>query len=172
VTRRRSQADEAGRGDHRRGHRPGGLRGDVAADDASDPTYIVDGIVHYCVTNMPGAVGRTSTYALCNVTFPYVICIKEKSPTKPSPKPSVWNVRSQRQSRSLLSFARRKDDGRGSGDLPRPSLRLWDVPPSRRFFYLQNVKAVVTIELGILLHHHANTSAHPRQPERQKDPRD
>jgi len=39
----------------------------------SDPTYIVDGIVHYCVTNMPGAVGRTSTYALCNVTFPYVM---------------------------------------------------------------------------------------------------
>jgi alanine dehydrogenase len=37
----------------------------------SDPTYIVDGVVHYCVTNMPGAVGRTSTYALCNVTFPY-----------------------------------------------------------------------------------------------------
>lgn len=41
----------------------------------SDPTYIVDGIVHYCVTNMPGAVGRTSTYALCNVTFPYVLRI-------------------------------------------------------------------------------------------------
>ena len=38
----------------------------------SDPTYIENGIVHYCVTNMPGAVGRTSTYALCNVTFPYV----------------------------------------------------------------------------------------------------
>lgn len=38
----------------------------------AEPTYIVDGIVHYCVTNMPGAVGRTSTYALCNVTFPYV----------------------------------------------------------------------------------------------------
>lgn len=41
----------------------------------SAPTYIVDGIVHYCVTNMPGAVGRTSTYALCNVTFPYVLKI-------------------------------------------------------------------------------------------------
>lgn len=41
----------------------------------SDPTYLVDGIVHYCVTNMPGAVGRTSTYALCNVTFPYVLKI-------------------------------------------------------------------------------------------------
>jgi alanine dehydrogenase len=41
----------------------------------SAPTYIVDGVVHYCVTNMPGAVGRTSTYALCNVTFPYVMQI-------------------------------------------------------------------------------------------------
>jgi len=38
----------------------------------SAPTYLVDDIVHYCVANMPGAVGRTSTYALCNVTFPYV----------------------------------------------------------------------------------------------------
>jgi len=38
----------------------------------SAPTYLVDGILHYCVTNMPGAVGRTSTYALCNVTFPYL----------------------------------------------------------------------------------------------------
>jgi alanine dehydrogenase len=43
----------------------------------SEPTYIVDGIVHYCVTNMPGAVGRTSTYALCNVTFPYVLKIAQ-----------------------------------------------------------------------------------------------
>ncbi len=37
----------------------------------AEPTYVEQGIVHYCVTNMPGAVGRTSTYALCNVTFPY-----------------------------------------------------------------------------------------------------
>ena len=36
-----------------------------------DPVFEVDGIVHYCVTNMPGAVGRTSTYALTNVTLPY-----------------------------------------------------------------------------------------------------
>jgi alanine dehydrogenase len=41
----------------------------------SAPTYIIEGIIHYCVTNMPGAVGRTSTYALCNVTFPYVLKI-------------------------------------------------------------------------------------------------
>ena len=44
----------------------------------SEPTYIVDDIVHYCVTNMPGAVGRTSTYALCNVTLPYVLKIADE----------------------------------------------------------------------------------------------
>ena len=35
------------------------------------PTFIIDGVVHYCVANMPGAVGRTSSYALCNATLPY-----------------------------------------------------------------------------------------------------
>jgi alanine dehydrogenase len=44
----------------------------------SQPTYIVDDIVHYCVTNMPGAVGRTSTYALTNVTLPYVLQLATK----------------------------------------------------------------------------------------------
>lgn len=64
--------------------KPGAVIIDVAVDQGgcvetthptthSSPTYIVDGIVHYCVTNMPGAVGRTSTYALCNVTLPYVL---------------------------------------------------------------------------------------------------
>ena len=43
----------------------------------SEPTYIEHDVVHYCVTNMPGAVGRTSTYALCNVTFPWVQRIAE-----------------------------------------------------------------------------------------------
>src|SRR5262249_16469917 len=43
------------------------------------PTYLVDGVVHYCVTNMPGAVGRTSTYALCNVTLPYVLQLARQS---------------------------------------------------------------------------------------------
>jgi alanine dehydrogenase len=40
-----------------------------------DPTYVVDDVVHYCVGNMPGAVPRTSTYALTNVTLPYVLAI-------------------------------------------------------------------------------------------------
>ena len=44
----------------------------------SDPTYEVDGVVHYCVANMPGAVPRTSTFALTNVTFPYLLRIARK----------------------------------------------------------------------------------------------
>jgi len=43
-----------------------------------DPTYVVEGVVHYCVTNMPGAVGRTSTFALCNATLPYAKAIADK----------------------------------------------------------------------------------------------
>jgi alanine dehydrogenase len=38
----------------------------------AEPTYMVDGVIHYCVTNMPGAVPRTSTFALTNATLPYV----------------------------------------------------------------------------------------------------
>jgi alanine dehydrogenase len=38
----------------------------------ADPTYTVSGVIHYCVTNMPGAVPRTSTYALTNATLPFV----------------------------------------------------------------------------------------------------
>ncbi|MFM7206101.1 MAG: alanine dehydrogenase [Planctomycetaceae bacterium] len=64
--------------------KPGSVIIDVAIDQGgcvatsrptthADPTYVVDDVVHYCVTNMPGAVGRTSTYALCNATLPYVI---------------------------------------------------------------------------------------------------
>ena len=44
----------------------------------SDPVYIVDGIVHYCVANMPGAVARTSTIALTNATLPYIVEIAGK----------------------------------------------------------------------------------------------
>jgi alanine dehydrogenase len=43
-----------------------------------DPTYVEEGVVHYCVTNMPGAVARTSTLALNNVTLPYVIALADQ----------------------------------------------------------------------------------------------
>jgi alanine dehydrogenase len=39
----------------------------------SQPTYVIDDVVHYCVANMPGAVGRTSTFALCNATLSWII---------------------------------------------------------------------------------------------------
>jgi alanine dehydrogenase len=69
--------------------KPGSVIIDVAVDQGgcvetskptthSNPTFIVDGVVHYCVSNMPGAVGRTSTYALCNVTLPYALSLAEK----------------------------------------------------------------------------------------------
>ena len=41
------------------------------------PTYIVDGVVHYCVTNMPGAVSRTSTNALSNATMPFILALAD-----------------------------------------------------------------------------------------------
>jgi alanine dehydrogenase len=44
----------------------------------ADPTYIVEGVVHYCVANMPGAVPRTSTYALNNATLPFVLALADK----------------------------------------------------------------------------------------------
>jgi alanine dehydrogenase len=64
--------------------KPGSVIIDVAIDQGgsvetsrptthSEPTFMVDDVVHYCVTNMPGAVGRTSTYALCNVTLPWAL---------------------------------------------------------------------------------------------------
>jgi alanine dehydrogenase len=44
----------------------------------AEPTYVVDGIVHYCVANMPGAVPRTSTFALNNATLPFALAIADK----------------------------------------------------------------------------------------------
>lgn len=68
--------------------KPGAVLADVAIDQGGcfetsratthdDPTYVVDGIVHYCVANMPGAVSRTSTYALNNVTLPHALRIAD-----------------------------------------------------------------------------------------------
>jgi alanine dehydrogenase len=64
--------------------KPGSVLVDVAIDQGgcfetsrptthAEPTYVVDGVVHYCVANMPGGVPRTSTYALNNATLPYVL---------------------------------------------------------------------------------------------------
>jgi alanine dehydrogenase len=69
--------------------KPGSVIIDVAVDQGgcvettrptthSDPTFIVDDVVHYGVTNMPGAVGRTSTFALCNVTLRWAMAIAQQ----------------------------------------------------------------------------------------------
>jgi alanine dehydrogenase len=66
--------------------KPGAVIIDVAIDQGgctansrptthSDPTFVINEVVHYCVANMPGAVGRTSTFALCNVTLPWALMI-------------------------------------------------------------------------------------------------
>ena len=71
-----------------RSMRPGSVLVDISIDQGgcietahmtthSDPTYVLHGVVHYCVGNMPGAVPRTSTYALTNVTLPYALAIAE-----------------------------------------------------------------------------------------------
>ena len=71
--------------------KPGSVIVDVAIDQGgcvetsrptthSDPTFVVDDVVHYCVANMPGAVGRTSTFALCNVTLPWALQDRQSRP--------------------------------------------------------------------------------------------
>jgi alanine dehydrogenase len=68
---------------------PGSVLVDVSIDQGgcmetsrptthSDPVYVVDGIIHYCVANMPGAVPRTSTFALTNATLPFVLALANK----------------------------------------------------------------------------------------------
>jgi alanine dehydrogenase len=69
--------------------KPGSVVVDVAIDQGgcfetakatthAEPTYVVDGVVHYCVANMPGGVPRTSTYALNNATLPFVLALANK----------------------------------------------------------------------------------------------
>jgi len=69
--------------------KPGSVIVDVSIDQGgcaetsrptthSQPTFVVDGVVHYCVANMPGAVPRTSTFALGNATRPFVLALAEK----------------------------------------------------------------------------------------------
>jgi alanine dehydrogenase len=69
--------------------KPGSVIVDIAIDQGgcfetsrptthASPTYVDEGVVHYCVTNMPGAVARTSTFALNNATLPFVLALADK----------------------------------------------------------------------------------------------
>jgi alanine dehydrogenase len=69
--------------------RPGAVVVDVAIDQGgcfetshatthTEPTFVVDGVIHYCVANMPGAVARTSTFALNNATIAHAVALADK----------------------------------------------------------------------------------------------
>src|SRR3546814_7559553 len=94
--------------------RPGSVLVDVAIDQGgcfetshatthAEPTYVVDGIVHYAVANMPGAVARTSTYALNNVTLPHALRIADRSEEHTSELQSLMRI-----SYAVFSFKKQK----------------------------------------------------------------
>ena len=96
--------------------KPGSVIVDIAIDQGgcaetsrptthSNPTYLVDEVVHYCVTNMPGAVARTSTFALNNVTLPFVLALADKGLRRALGQDPAPAQRAQRS--------------RGQGHLPR-----------------------------------------------------
>ena len=82
-------AEGEGGGQTVRRMRPGAVMVDISIDQGgcfetsretshSDPVYEVDGVLHYCVGNIPGAVPRTSTWALTNVTLPYAMILADR----------------------------------------------------------------------------------------------
>ena len=109
--------------------KPGSVIIDVAIDQGgcvetsrptthSEPTYIVDDVLHYCVTNMPGAVGRTSTYALCNVTLPWALADRQ----------------SRHRARRARTAAGRPGDQHHGGEVTNEAVaKTFGMPYQRRF---------------------------------------
>ncbi len=90
--------------------KPGSVIVDVAIDQGgcfetshatthADPVYVVDGVTHYCVANMPGGVPRTSTFALNNATLPFVLALADKGWKKALADDVHLQERSQRRVR-------------------------------------------------------------------------
>jgi alanine dehydrogenase len=106
--------------------RPGSVVVDVSVDQGgcietsrptthADPVYVVDGVIHYCVANMPGAVPVTSTPALANATLPYAVTIAEEGlavavRTRPGLGPGV-NVQAGRVVNPTVAMALQHADG-------------------------------------------------------------
>ena len=110
----------------------------------SDPTYEVDGIIHYCVANMPGAVPITSTCALTNATMPYVVKLADRGRARARSRrpglPGGLNVaggkvtyepvardqgRETREPAEALGGARRRLADTGPGYAPGSMFWLW-----------------------------------------------
>ena len=90
--------------------KPGSVIVDVAIDQGgcfetshatthADPVYVVDGVTHYCVANMPGGVPRTSTFALNNATLPFVLALADKGWKKALADDPHLHERTQRRVR-------------------------------------------------------------------------
>ena len=109
-----------------------------------DPTYVVDGVIHYCVANMPGAVARSSTFALTNATFPYLRrlagqglegFVRSDHGNRDGPQRMAWSGLSRGSElclRSLVDESRPTDARRGGlvSDLGRAA-----APPELRRIY-------------------------------------
>ena len=110
--------------------KPGSVMIDVAIDQGGcfetsrptthgEPTFIVDDIVHYCVTNMPGAVGRTSTFALCNATLPWVARLaemgSENAATQPTPLRDAANIHNGQIVNAAVAAVWNSDDASDRG---------------------------------------------------------
>ncbi len=81
----------------------------------ADPVYEVDGIIHYCVANMPGAVARTSAFALNNATLPFALKIANLGAEEA--------MRQDPESRRRAQRVRRQDPARGGRRSARPAVR-------------------------------------------------
>jgi hypothetical protein len=79
----------------------------------ADPTYEVDGVIHYCVANMPGSVPLTSSYALNNATLPFGLALAERG---------MAAIEGRSASRRRPQRPSRQGDQQGRGGEPRPSL--------------------------------------------------
>jgi alanine dehydrogenase len=105
--------------------KPGSVIVDVAIDQGgcfetsrptthADPVYLVDGVTHYCVANMPGGVPRTSTFALNNATLPFVLALAGKG----------WKAGARRRSALEERTQRCVRQGDRASPWPRPWVRL------------------------------------------------
>ncbi len=87
----------------------------------SDPIYVVDGVVHYCVANMPGAVPRTSTFALNNATLPYALALANKGVAQ-AVQEDPGLLLGVNTYKGHITYAAR-------GRLPGPALQVAEGPP-------------------------------------------
>ena len=99
---------------HLKSMRPGSVLVDVAIDQGgicetsrptshSDPFYVAEGIVHYCVTNMPGAVARTATLSLAHATLPFIQALADRGSGCLAGRPASWQGPANPQRRDCLS---------------------------------------------------------------------